>query len=187
MYKVNGGFSCDRQSKYDFTASTVSYLSSKYEDKEIELKFKELDENGVEVDFDNCNSYDKSRVDLIMYFNGKKYVIELKERWGKYTSSFYGKEDDVEGWMLNIDKVQELNKLDGTPLYVNLYMDGKIRIWNLNKIDDYQTITKFIHKTTVLDSEIKKQDRFQVWNKDSILLDRITGEPSKGVWHKGAI
>jgi hypothetical protein len=182
-YKVNGGFSCDRQSKYDFTASTVTFLNKWVGDnKKASVIFKEYDKNGNEIPFDDINSNDKSRTDLIMYINGYRYVIELKERWGKYTSNFYGKDDDKEGWMLNIEKVTELNKIDAIPLYVNLYPDGYVRIWNLNKISDFKTITKNIHKTTVMDSEIKKQDRYEVWNKDSLLIPRTIGEKSNGVW-----
>lgn len=181
-YKVNGGFSCDRQSKYDFTASTVSFLSGWVGDKKANVVFKEYNADGEEIEFDSYDSYDKSRTDLVMYFNDTKYVIELKERWGKYCSSFYGKDSDAEGWMLNIDKVAELNKIDGIPLYVNLYPDGYVRLWNLNKISDFHTITKNIHKTTVMDSEVKKQDRYEVWNKDSIKIQRIVGKKSNGIW-----
>lgn len=182
-YKVKGGFSCDKQSKYDFTASTVSFLSQWAGDKKIEIVFKEQDKDGCLVPFDSVDSYDKSRTDLIMYFNGYPYVIELKERWGKYTSDFYGKEGDNEGWMLNIDKVTELEKVNNAiPLYVNLYPDGVVRIWNLNKISDYQTIIKNIHKTTVLESEAKLQERYELWNKDSTTIPRLKGEPSNGVW-----
>lgn len=181
-YKVSGGFSCDRQSKYDFTASTVNFLAEWFNDKKADVMFKEFDKNGNEITFDDSNSNDKSRTDLVMYINNHRYIIELKERWGKYTSNFYGKDTDKEGWMLNIDKVAELNKIDAIPLYVNLYPDGYVRIWNLNKISEYQTITKNIHKTTVMDSEVKKQNRYEVWNKDSIKIKRVVGEKSNGIW-----
>ena len=180
--KVKDGFCCDRQSKYDFTASTVTYIKDKFTDRKAYVVFKELDVDGNLVAFDSDDSYDKSRTDLIMFYNDVKYVIELKERWGKYTSDYYGKEDDAEGWMLNIDKVEELNKIDAIPLYVNLYPDGVVRVWNLNNISDFQTITKNIHKTTVVESEIKTQERYEVWNKDSKVIKRVKGEKSNGVW-----
>ena len=181
-YKVKNGFSCDRQSKYDFTASTVTYIKDKFIDRKAYVVFKELDADGNLVNFDSDDVSQVSRTDLIMFYNDVKYVIELKERWGKYTSDYYGKENDAEGWMLNIDKVDELNKIDAIPLYVNLYPDGVVRIWNLDKISDFQTITKNIHKTTVVDSEVRKQDRYEVWNKDSKTIKRVKGEKSNGVW-----
>ena len=132
MYKVKDGFSCDRQSKYDFTASTVNYIAEKYNNAVI--VFKEFDKNGLLVDFDSPDSHQQSRTDLVMFINDYCYVVELKERWGKYTSNFYGKDEDEEGWMLNKDKVTELKRLSAIPLYVNLYPDGVVRIWNLDKI-----------------------------------------------------
>lgn len=182
VYKVKDGFCCDRQSKYDFTASTVTYIKDKFTDRKAYVVFKEMDADGNLVAFDSDESYDKSRTDLIMFYNDTKYVIELKERWGKYTSDYYGKEDDAEGWMLNIDKVEELNKIDAIPLYVNLYPDGVIRVWNLDKISDFQTINKNIHKTTVADSEVINQNRYEVWNKDSKVIKRVKGEKSNGIW-----
>lgn len=182
VYKVKDGFCCDRQSKYDFTASTVTYIKDKFTDRKAYVVFKELDADGNLVAFDSNDSFDKSRTDLVMFYNDTKYVIELKERWGKYTSDYYGKENDAEGWMLNIDKVIELNKIDAIPLYVNLYPDGVVRVWNLDKISDYQKITKNIHKTTVADSEVINQNRYAVWNKDSVTIPRITGSKSNGIW-----
>ena len=178
-YKIKDGFKCDRQSKYDFTASTVNYLESIYPNKEITLVFKELDEDGNLVNFGSKNVSKTSSTDLVMFFNDIKYVIELKERWGKYHSTYYN------DWMLNIDKVEALTESDGIPLYVNLYPDEKVRIWNLNKITDFQTITKDIHKTTVVESEIKRQDRYVVWNKNSKLIKRIKGKKSNGIYKKG--
>lgn len=182
-YKIDGGFSCDRQSKYDFTASTVAFLTEWAKGKDITVIFKEEDENGALVDFDSTYSNDKCRTDLVMFYNGYPYVIELKERWGEYTSTYYGKEGDKEGWMLNIDKYNVLkSKTDAIPLYVNLYPDGQVRIWNLNKIDNFNTITKNIPTKTVVESKKKKQDRYEVWNKDAITIKRIKGSKSNGVY-----
>lgn len=177
-------FQCDRQSKYDFTTSVVNYIYNYLGKNDVTISFKEYDNEGNLVDFDSEYVDDKCRTDLVMFYitstKDVRYEIELKERWKHYTSSYYGKEGDKEGWMLNIDKVEELNKKEGIPLYVNLYPDNKIRIWNLNKTTDYQTITKPIHKTTVLPSEVKLQDRYEVWNKDSILIDRVKGYKTNG-------
>ena len=181
-YIVNNGFSCDRQSKYDFTASTVSFLSEWVGDKDCKVMFMEQDKNGNLVEFDSADSYEKSRTDLYMFFNGHKYVIELKERWGKYTSNYYGNEGDENGWFLNIEKYEVLKKLDAIPLFVNLFPDGIVRIWNLNKIDGFKAVTKNIHQTTVTNSKLIEQQRYELWNKDATTIKRIKGEKSNGVW-----
>ena len=182
-YKVKGGYSCDRQSKYDFTASTVSYLCAAYGEKVKSIIFKEFDKYNNLVEFDSKYASTTSCSDLVMYYNGKPYIIELKERWGIYTSNFYGKEDDEEGWMLNIPKKEELLGQNwAIPLYVNLYPDNVIILWNLNKIEEYNTINKVIDEKTVEESEKKPQDRYEVWNKDSKVIQRIKGQPSNGIW-----
>lgn len=182
---VEGGYSCDRQSKYDFTASTVCHLSKLYPNKEISVVFKEFNkEDGSLVDFDSNLSSTVSPSDLVMFFNDQPYIIELKERWGKYTSDRYGEEGDEEGWMLNIEKHQSLTTQKwAIPLYVNLYPDNVVRLWNLNKINSYNTINKNIPKYTVVESDKKNQDRYEVWNRDSKVITRLKGHPSNGVWH----
>lgn len=183
-FKVEGGFSCDRQSKYDFSASTVSYLSRLYPNKDISVVFKEFKDDGTLVDFDSNESSTVSSSDLVMYFNNQPYIIELKERWGKYTSDCYGKDGDKEGWMLNIEKQQSLTSQNwAIPLYVNLYPDGVVRLWNLNKINNYNTINKDISEKTVMESNKRNQNRYEVWNKDSTAFKRLKGQPSNGVWH----
>ena len=183
-FKVKGGFECDRQSKYDYTASTVNYIKNKMTGRTVVVIFKELDKDGNEVEFDSVLSDKQSRNDLIMYYNGTKYVIELKERLNpKYHSEYYGKEGDKEGWMLNIEKYYSLKKAkNAIPLYVNLYKDNVVRVWNLDKIDSYSTINKPINKYTVKNSEVINQDRYEVWNKDAITIKRVKGEKSNGIW-----
>lgn len=184
-FKVKDGFSCDRQSKYDFTASTVSYLSKLYPNKELSVVFKEFDkENGALVDFDSKQSSTVSPSDLVMFFNDQPYIIELKERWGNYTSDRYGKDTDEEGWMLNIEKHRTLTiQKTAIPLYVNLYPDDVVRLWNLNKITKFNTINKNIPEYSVIESEKKNQNRYEVWNRDSKVIKRLKGQPSNGVWH----
>ena len=90
--------------------------------------------------------------------------------------------------MLNIDKEEELkNNKNYIPLYVNLYPDNVVRTWNLNNIQHYSTITKDICKTTVVESEKKTQNRYELWNKDGKSFERIKGKPSNGVWTSGGI
>ena len=186
MHKIEEGFKCDRQSKYDYTASTITYLSTAMGSKLESVEFYEYDKNGNMVEFDSENVDSQSRTDLAFFVNGKRVNTELKERWGKYHSNYYGKDNDKEGWMLNIDKFEQLISKEGIPLYVNLFEDGYIRFWNLSKIPEFTTITKNIAKTTVIESEKKIQDRYQVWNRDSKLIPRIKGYPSNGIWYKGA-
>lgn len=188
-FLVKDGFKCDRQSKYDFTATTVNYLSKI--NKPLKVIFKEFDKKGNIVDFDSPDSYEQSPIDLKMYMeiDGKniEYNVELKERWNKYNSNYYGKENDSEGWVLNIDKVQAFNKLNGIPLYVNLYPDKIVRIWNLDKINSFNTITKYIADQTVKKSKKSDKDRYEVWNKDSKVLIRYKGDKSNGIWNNHLI
>ena len=188
-FLVKDGFKCDRQSKYDFTATTVNYLSKI--NKPLKVIFKEFDKKGNIVDFDSPDSYEQSPIDLKMYMeiDGKniEYNVELKERWNKYNSNYYGKENDSEGWVLNIDKVQAFNKLNGIPLYVNLYPDKIVRIWNLDKINSFNTITKYIADQTVKKSKKSDKDRYEVWNKDSKVLIRYKGNKSNGIWNNHLI
>lgn len=184
-FKIKGGFECDRQSKYDYTASTVNYLKDKYNGRIMVVVFKELDRKGNEIPFDSGDADSKSKSDLVMYFNGTRYIIEIKERLNpKYHSEYYGKKGDKEGWMLNIDKYHYLkNYKNAIPLYGNLFLDGWVRIWNLDKIDNnFNIITKPINKYTVKDSEIINQDRYEVWNSDAITIKRVRGEKSNGIW-----
>lgn len=188
-FLIKDGFKCDRQSKYDFTATTVNHLSKI--NKPIKVIFKEFDKKGNIVDFDSPDSYEQSPIDLKMYMeiDGKniEYNVELKERWNKYNSNYYGKENDSEGWVLNIDKVQAFNKLNGIPLYVNLYPDKIVRIWNLDKINSFNTITKYIADQTVKKSKKSDKDRYEVWNKDSKVLMRYKGNKSNGIWNNHLI
>lgn len=183
MYKVKDGFNCDRQSKYDFTASTVNYISELYHGKDITIVFKEIDGDGNLVEFDSVDSSSTSRTDLIMFFNDIGYNIELKERWGKYHSNYYGKEGDKEGWFVNIEKYDVLMKdKKYIPIFANLYPDGVVRLWNLNKIHGFNTLTKNIAKINVIESEIIPQQRYDVYNKDGKVFKRVKGYPSNGIW-----
>lgn len=182
MFKVKGGFSCDRQSKYDFTASTINRLIQTMGDELKRVEFYEYDNNGNLVEFDSDKVNDQCRTDLTYFVNGVRVDAELKERWGKYHSNYYGKEGDKEGWMLEIDKKEQVLNKDGIAQYVNLYPDGVIRIWNLRKIENFNTINKDRHRTTVKESEIINKDSYEVWNKDSKVIPRIKGEKSNGIW-----
>ncbi|MEE1226331.1 MAG: hypothetical protein UHM08_04410 [Bacteroidales bacterium] len=182
-YLVEGGYECDRQSKYDFTASTVNYLCEVYGEKVKSIIFKEFDVHGNQVEFDSIYSDSESRSDLVMYYNNIPYLIELKERWGGYHSNWCGKEGDEEGWFLNIPKKEQLlNQNWAIPLYVNLYPDNVVRLWNLRQINDYPEHNHTIGIKTVEDKGRKMQKRNGLWNKDSKVIQRIKGQPSNGVF-----
>lgn len=186
-----GNFNCDRQSKFDYTASTINFLLIAMGSKLKTVEFYEYDKDGNLVEFNSDKVDDKSRTDIVIIINKSSRVnAELKERWQpKYNHLTYGKEGDKEGWMLNIDKAEELLKKEGLPLYVNLFQDGWIRSWDLSKIPDFKdtTMTKNIAKTTVIKSEKISQSRYQVWNKDCKLYERIKGYPSDGKWRNEGV
>lgn len=185
MSKVNNPYNCDRQSKYDFTASTVTYIQDIYYNKDVEIVFKEIDKNGNLVILGNPYANTQSTTDLAMFINDIPYMVELKERWGKYHSTFYGKENDNEGWVLEKKKKEALFKAKEKgyiPLYVNIYPDGKVRIWNLNKIKLSDTKQKTAPKTTVVDSGKIEKDIYELWNIDSIEIEKVRGKASNGIW-----
>lgn len=185
---MDSRFECDRQSKYDFVASVTNYFDDKYGDSDVSCRFYEYSTDKTSlVEFDSEDSDSTSRTDLCMEFTSGVvstfYNIELKERLGKYADDYYG-EEGKEGWFLNIEKESVLRHCDKIPIYVNLYPNGKIRIWNLNKVkrEDYGKETKPIHKYTVKESEILMQDRYTLMNKQGITIPRIKGEKSDGKW-----
>lgn len=182
-------FSCDRQAKYDFTASTVAYFDSLY--TSYSLEFYEFDKDNHFIEFDSACSSEHSRLDLGMKLSiaGKDdvyYVFELKERWGKYVSTLYG-EEGQEGWMYNQPKDEVLRKASESgciPIYVNLYPDGVVRIWNLNKVTEVGHITKTYNKYNVVASPMMVQERLTLMNKQGVSFQRIIGEKSDGRWRK---
>lgn len=169
-------FECDIQSKYDFSASTVTYLSNKFPNADV--RFYGVDSNGNMVDWDSASV--TSHLDIYMLINNVRYACELKERWGKYHSTYYG-EPDNEGWIYNIEKdnfLKQAAENGDIPLYVNLYPDDKIRIWNINKITDADLgrVEKYIHKYTVKDSPRLLQKRYTLMNDTGIIIDRIRAD-----------
>lgn len=181
-------FECDRQAKYDFTASTVSYIAEKYSGQTVSVEFYEFNSKNQFIEFDSKSAYDKSRLDIGMKFTKSGiphyYVFELKERWGEYVSYKYG-EEDKEGWMYNQPKDSVLKKAKGygmIPCYVNLYPDEVVRCWNIGKIKEFGHITKTYNKYNVVESEVMKQDRLTLMNDQGVAFKRIRGEKSDGRW-----
>ena len=174
-------FRCDEQSKLDFTNSTKPYISTHY--PQWVVSFYGVDKNGDAVPM--ADSFEQSHLDLYIKCTNKNsgtnvtYAAELKERWKPYTSTSYGGEGQ-EGWIYNIEKDGWLNdaaKKGFTPLYVNLYEDGVIRVWNINKIDseNLPVVEKEIHKYTVKQSPKIKQTRYTLANAQAVAeYPRIT-------------
>lgn len=150
------GFSCDRQAKEDFTASTLNYFSGN-----PSLSFFECDNDNNLVPFNSNSASTTSRMDVTIVYSGDNHClswrVELKER--QHPSSTY---TEV---FINPEKVEEINRMKASGencLWCELYTDDKIAIWNLNKIDllSLPTVTKPIPRYTVYNSEKIMQTRY---------------------------
>lgn len=174
-------FDCDRQAKCDYTASTYDYFRSYYP-QFTAITFFEADEEGNLIPFGDKRAYQQAHIDVYTLLESERtaytYSTEIKERWGRYVSDFYG-EEGKEGWVYNIEKddwLEKENDKGRIPLFANLYPDDKITIWNINKVDKSQHIHKAIKKVNIdPDSPRKVQERIQLWNKDGKTIRRIKG------------
>ena len=173
-------FNCDRQAKCDWTASTAQYLEEHWKG---DYKFFESDRNGNLVPFGDKSAYEQSHMDVYLtiysaYTPVRTYAVELKERLGRYISTYYG-EEGQEGWMYNIPKDNYFKaeiKAGRIPLFSNLYPDSAITIWNISKIapENIGRTTKNIKKVNIdPDSQKIPQDRLLLMNKDGITIRRI--------------
>lgn len=177
-----GNFTIDRESKNDYTASTVAYLNENYPNI-TGITFYEPDEDGDLVPYGDWRASTTAHIDIVadLSWDGGNvtYSAEIKERWGNYTSDFYGKDGQNKGWVYNIEKDGWLEKecsLGRIPIYVNLYPDGVIRVWNINKIDKSHHTTLPIKKIhTDPDSPRVEQERIELWNRDGKTYKRIKG------------
>ena len=172
-------FNCDRQAKNDFTASTYDYLTSNFP-QFTGISYFEADEDGDLVPYGDWRASDTARTDVYMALSSKNtditYACELKERWGSYTSTYYG-EPGGEGWIYNIEKDESLQKEEErgfVPLFANLYPDDKITIWRIDNVDRTDIITKDIKKVNIDPNSPRiPQKRLQLWNKDGKTIRRI--------------
>lgn len=196
-YTVDGGFKCDIPSKEEFIISTTNYW--KEEAPQLKLEWYGIDSvkniYGEVIDFkivDLGTESDKANIDLAMTATSEKtgktywYVYELKERWNKYTSTYYGEEvkDGCawtyhnEGWVYNPEKdsVLQLAIQKGyRAVYVNLYPDNVIRTWTMNFIspDDFGEVDKNIKKHNVVaDSPRVLQHRYTLMNNQGKTYER---------------
>lgn len=174
-------FNCDRPAKNDFTASTYDYLT-KHFPQYTGISYYEADDDGDLVPYGDWRASSTAHTDLYMELSSTArtimYAIELKERWGRYISTYYG-EEGQEGWVYNYEKdgwlMDEAEK-GCIPLFCNEYPDNKMTIWNILKVDKSHSIQKSIKKVNIdPNSERRVQDRIQLWNKDGITIERIRG------------
>jgi hypothetical protein len=172
-------FNCDRPAKCDFTASTTDYVTVYYP-QFTGITYYEADDDGDLVPFGDLRASSTAHIDVYMELSSDStditYAIELKERWGKYTSTYYG-EEGGEGWVYNIEKDDWLLKEKDNgriPLFANLYPDDKITIWRIDNVDRTDIIEKPIKRVNIdPDSQRVTQKRLQLWNKDGKTIRRI--------------
>lgn len=178
----NLDFSCDRPAKNDFTASTYSHFLTAC--PEWVATYYEWDKDGNVVPYGDPSASEQSHLDIMIKMDNRNdgrtkfYGAEIKERLGKYISTYYG-EEGQEGWMYNLPKDTYLQMAANRgiiPLFANLYPDQKVTIWNIKKVKRSDTITKDIKRINI-DPDSKKipQERLQLWNKDGTTIRRING------------
>lgn len=179
-------FNCDRPSKDVFTATTYHLITAntKYS-AYTSVTFYERDEDEKLVPYGQGKENEKDHIDVFIILKSDTETIkianELKERWGRYVSDFYGKEGDEAGWVLNIPKnywLLEMAKKGWIPWYTNIYPDGIMRIWNLNKIIlTEDTVTELPIKQVNIDPDSPRimQPRQQLWNSQGKAYKIIKG------------
>lgn len=177
------GFTCDETSKKEFINATTKYWEENA--PQFSLQWYGVNNNEGTTDFTLVQlgkESDESRLDLGMTASYEgitiTYIFELKER--NYTSEEYGAKPNGEGWFFNIEKSDVLKKAASkgfVPIYVNLYPDDIIRIWNINKVTRerngvFETITKPINKYYVKESEKILQNRYHLMNNEGVTYKR---------------
>lgn len=126
-------FECDRPAKNDFTASTVQYLERT--GHRAPVSFYEENTYGTLVPFGSPEASPYAHIDVYMQYGNAWYAIELKERTGYNSNNSKIME---EGTYYNYEKdkvLKESMKNGFIPLFVDLYPDGVIRVWNVSSID----------------------------------------------------
>lgn len=175
-------YSIDRQSKNDFTATTYNYITTHYPCW-TGITFYETNNNNELVPYGDPSVPENEHLDVYIDLRSKNthiiYACELKERWGDYVSTYYGKDGQEKGWMYNPEKKRWLeDQIDNgyIPLYVNLYPDQKIRIWNILNIEVGEAREFDVPNSTVEPEKGRaKKKRYELWNNQGIIIDRIKG------------
>lgn len=161
MKMASNDFStADRQTKHDFTASTIAYLEKT--GHHAPVAFYEENIYGDLVPFGSPDANPFARIDLYMQYGNWWYAIELKGRW-KFNST----EPllVVSGTYYNYEKEEPLKEAQEKgfiPLWAELYPDAVVRVWNVSHIkaselpSDEKTIQRY---TCVPSSPRKRQKR----------------------------
>lgn len=164
----NGDFTQDLNSKYEFIQSVTTYVKENFN---YTPTFYGINDDYQLVELGTESS--TARLDLAMGYKGAYYAIELKERQEDYPSTRYGEEWQG-GWIYNMEKdsaLQTATQYGYIPLYVNLYPDHIINIWNINNISKMETIERDIKKNWVVENSPRiPQKRYTLFNKDAIRL-----------------
>ena len=171
MKSSRRGFDCDKQAKYDFTASTFNYWNCN-----TGVTFWEVDKTGHLVPFGDENASKTSKADVVIIYDDKiVYIVELKER--DCTSTRYASE----GAFINPEKLEFMKKQQAkgyVPLWGELYTDGIIRLWNLNTmdLDSLTCTTKAIKRYDIYEGERIMQKRYLLPTAAAVEYERINDE-----------
>lgn len=183
---MSRGFDCDRQAKYDFTASTAQYWSNTT-DPSL-LGFYEMTSAGTLVPFGSEEADDKSHMDLYIHYsamtNGDlydvlKYAVELKERTYNSNTGFL----ISKGSFINPKKIESIRQETGvTHLWAELYPDDVIRIWNLSKIDldSIRFVPSRIKRYDIYNGPKIPQKRGLLPVDKAITIRRVRGNDKQG-------
>lgn len=176
----NGNFKCDKNSKDYFISQIIDYVNATTPEWTVSWYGVNTIGNRDITGFEKVQlgTEDRtSRTDLIMELRKgsrvKSYMIELKERWEKYDSDSLGCKGQ-EGWIYNIDKDRVL-RFAATqgyiPLYVNVYKDGIVRIWNILKVKHIEEVEKPIKLQNVVENSPRvPQKRYMIWNDEATAI-----------------
>lgn len=179
---MSRGFDCDRQAKYDFTASTAQYWSNTT-DPSL-LGFYEMTSAGTLVPFGSEEADDKSHMDLYIHYsamtNGDlhsvlQYAVELKERTYNSNTGFL----ISKGSFINPEKIESIRQETGvTHIWAELYPDDVIRIWNLDKIglDNIVYELDYIKRYDVYNGPKIPQKRGLLPVDKAITIRRVRGQ-----------
>lgn len=179
---MSRGFDCDRQAKYDFTASTAQYWSNTT-DPSL-LGFYEMTSAGTLVPFGSEEADEKSHMDLYIHYSAMtdndlydvlKYAVELKERTYNSNTGFL----ISKGSFINPKKIESIKQETGvTHLWAELYPDDVIRIWNLSKIDldSIRFVPSRIKRYDIYDGPKIPQKRGLLPVDKAITIRRVRGQ-----------
>lgn len=168
----DNNFRCDNNSKWDFSASTLSHILTAFTSI-VNVKMYELGSNNERVEFGKGKTEATTDIIADFYFNNGSvvsYICELKER--DYPSDKFSN-----GWILECDKERSLMTMakEGyIPLYVNLFPDDKVIIWNLNRVNyKRDNISIWAEKKTKSITPKTTHRGYGLKNKDGIIIERV--------------